>query len=206
MRLHGMMPPSACQSQAEIVKLPRTIRLDPSDTFVFERVAEPGEWAISGSFLFLDAAPESLNAKQRHALRSGFLGVASLGFSTLATVSPATQEEFDAARDMLATAFVEKFGAPSSTEARKAADAELIYAQSLCDHPAGTLIAVQRTFDESGALREQFRTLRPREGDADQDSLHKFARAFTFHEVEEASETMPDEQVDLLALQKTARP
>ncbi|MFX6803743.1 DUF6505 family protein, partial [Acinetobacter baumannii] len=27
------------------MKLLRTIRLDPSDTFVFPRVAEPGEWA-----------------------------------------------------------------------------------------------------------------------------------------------------------------
>ena len=29
------------------VKLLRTIRLDPSDTFVFERAAEPGEWAVT---------------------------------------------------------------------------------------------------------------------------------------------------------------
>ncbi|MEY3552369.1 MAG: hypothetical protein RL735_717, partial [Pseudomonadota bacterium] len=31
------------------MKLPRTLRLDPSDTFVFARAAEPGEWAVSGS-------------------------------------------------------------------------------------------------------------------------------------------------------------
>jgi len=34
------------------MKLIRTIRLDPSDTFVFERAAEPGEWAVSGAFAF----------------------------------------------------------------------------------------------------------------------------------------------------------
>jgi len=34
------------------VKLIRTIRLDPSDTFVFARAAEPGEWAVSGAFVF----------------------------------------------------------------------------------------------------------------------------------------------------------
>jgi len=34
------------------MKLLRAIRLDPSDTFVFERVAEPGEWAVSGAFMF----------------------------------------------------------------------------------------------------------------------------------------------------------
>ena len=35
-----------------MLKFPRTIRLDPSDTFVFERAAEPGEWAVSGAFVF----------------------------------------------------------------------------------------------------------------------------------------------------------
>ena len=34
------------------MKLLRTIRLDPSDTFVFERAAKPGEWAVSGAFVF----------------------------------------------------------------------------------------------------------------------------------------------------------
>ena len=39
-------------ARAAHVKLLRTIRLDPSDTFVFERAAEPGEWAVSGAFVF----------------------------------------------------------------------------------------------------------------------------------------------------------
>ena len=64
------------------VKLPRTIRLDPSDRFVFEPAAEPGEWAVSGAFLHADVDPDSLDGKQRTALRSGFLGVSSFGFST----------------------------------------------------------------------------------------------------------------------------
>ena len=32
------------------MKLLRTIRLDPSDTFIFDPPAEPGEWAVSGAF------------------------------------------------------------------------------------------------------------------------------------------------------------
>ena len=39
------------------VKLLRTIRLDPSDTFVFEKAAEPGEWAVSGAFVFWNTRP-----------------------------------------------------------------------------------------------------------------------------------------------------
>src|SRR5262245_3275662 len=38
--------------RAARVKLLRTIRLDPSDTFVFDKAAEPGEWAVSGGFAF----------------------------------------------------------------------------------------------------------------------------------------------------------
>ena len=32
------------------MKLLRTIRLDPSDTFVYARAAAPGEWAVPGAF------------------------------------------------------------------------------------------------------------------------------------------------------------
>ncbi len=35
-----------------VVNLLRTIRLDASDTFVFDGAAEPGEWAVSGAFVF----------------------------------------------------------------------------------------------------------------------------------------------------------
>ena len=41
------------------MKLLRTIRLDPSDTFVFERAAEPGEWAVSGAFAFWHSDPDA---------------------------------------------------------------------------------------------------------------------------------------------------
>ncbi|MET0220165.1 MAG: DUF6505 family protein, partial [Tardiphaga sp.] len=34
------------------MKLLRTIQLDISDTFVFEQAAAPGEWAVSGAFMF----------------------------------------------------------------------------------------------------------------------------------------------------------
>jgi hypothetical protein len=61
--------------EAKMLKPPRIIRLDPSDTFVFERARDPGEWAVSRAFMFWhcndQAAP---GQKQRVALRSGFLG------------------------------------------------------------------------------------------------------------------------------------
>jgi uncharacterized protein DUF6505 len=186
--------------EADMLKLPRTIRLDPSDTFVFERAAASGEWAVSGAFAFWAQDPATLGQKQRVALRSGFLGIDSLGWSTLAIVTTATEADRQAIVDRLARQLLEKFGAPDLEAARLAAEEEIAFAASLCDHPPQTLLAVQRSV-ENGEIRERFRTLKPHAAAADADRLHAYARAFTFHEVE--GDVEPSEQVDLFGLIKT---
>jgi hypothetical protein len=188
--------------EADMLKLPRTIRLDPSDTFVFERAADPGEWAVSGAFVFWNQDPAELAQKQRVALRSGFLGIESLGWSTLAIVTEATEAERQSVVARLAGQLLAKFGAPDMEAARAAAEEEVAFAASLCDHPEQTLVAVQRSI-EDGEIRERFRTLKPREAAGDGDRLHAHARAFTFHEVEGDDE--PAEEVDLLGLMESER-
>jgi hypothetical protein len=188
--------------EADMLKLPRTIRLDPSDTFVFEQAAVPGEWAVSGTFVFWNQDPATLGQKQRVALRSGFLGIDSLGWSTLAIVTEATEAERQAMVERLAGQLVEKFGAPGLAAARGAAEDEVAFAASLCDHPSQTLLAVQRSV-EDGEIRERFRTLKPREAAAGADRLHAHARAFTFHEVE--GDIGPAEEVDLPGMIGTDR-
>ncbi len=140
------------------MKLPRCMRLDPSDLFVFERAAEPGEWAVSGAFVFAHADTATLSRKARVALRSGFLGVASLGWSTLVEVADGDPEEIAHA---LARHLVTSFGAPDLQTALIAAREEVTFAASLCDLPEGTVIAVHRTPGRDG-LSEQFRTLTAR--------------------------------------------
>ena len=185
-----------------MLKFPRAIRLDPSDTFVFERAAEPGEWAVSGAFVFWNREPETLTQKQRVALRSGFLGIDSLGWSTLAIVTEATEAERQMMIERLAAQLMAKFGAPDINAARLAAGEEIAFAASLCEHPPQTLLAVQRSV-ENGEIRERFRTLKPRQAAVDADRLHAHASAFTFHEVE--GEPEPAEEVDLLGLIRTDR-
>lgn len=172
------------------MKLLRTIRLDPSDTFVFKRAAEPGEWAVSGAFMFWERDPATLDGKARAAFRGGFLGAASLGWSTLVQVVRAREEDRAALVETLARQFAERLGAPGPAEARAAAEQEVAFAASLCDHPPDTLIAVHRTF-EAGEIREAFRTLRPR-------GERKPMRAFSFLDVE--GEDEPGEAVDLARL------
>jgi hypothetical protein len=179
-----------------VLKLPRTIRLDPSDTFVFERAAEPGEWAVTGSFLFWDQDVTGLIGKARAAFRAGFVGVRSLGFSTLVLVTEATMEERQAAVATLARCLHERLGAPSLAAAEAAAAEEIGFAASLCDHPINTILALHRTL-EGGEIRERFRTLARRNPALGSDRLHATARAFEFIETDDEG---PAEEVDLVGM------
>jgi hypothetical protein len=175
------------------MKLLRTIRLDPSDTFVFELAAEPGEWAVSGAFVFWSEDVAQLEGKARSAFRGAFLGIETLGWSTLVQIAEATETDRAAVIDRLARQLVTHFGAPDIAAARTAAEEEVAFAESLCNQPADTLIAVHRTF-EDGEVREAFRTLHPR-GD------RKPMRAFSFLEVE--GEEDPADEVNLVAMAET---
>jgi hypothetical protein len=172
------------------MKLLRTIRLDASDTFVFERAAEPGEWAVSGAFMFSNSDAADLAGRARTAFRAGLLGIDSFGWSTLVQIVEASADDRIAAVERLASQLVAHLGAPSVAAAAAAAEEEIAFASSLCTHPAGTLIAVHR-IKEGGEIREAFRSLRPRDG-------AKPLRAFSFLEVE--GEEEPGETVDLTAL------
>jgi len=171
------------------VKLLRTIRLDGSDAFVFERAATPGEWAVSGAFAFTHLNETELAGKARTAFRSGFLGVETLGWSTLVEVVEASEPEREAAIERLAQQLVERFGAPDLASARAAAAEEIDFSAALSHHPKGMLVAVSRRWQD-GAIREAFRTLTPSLGP-------KPLRAYAFLEVvgEDA-----DEELDLATI------
>jgi hypothetical protein len=180
------------------VKLQRAIRLDASDTFVFDRAANPGEWVVSGAFMFNGRDAGDFTAKEKVAFRSGWLGVESFGWSTLAIVTEITPAEHQAALDALAARIHQVFSAPSLEAAHGAAEEELAFAASLCDHPAQTLLAVQRTF-EDGEIRERFRTISARE-----DFSKGGFKVFAFDASEEPDE--PAEEIDLASLSKGRTP
>jgi hypothetical protein len=96
---------------------------------------------------------------------------------------------------MLAVQLVSGFGAPDLSKARLAAEEEIAFVASLCDHPPGVLVAVTRRL-ENGVIREAFRTLRPRD-----ETAH--TRAFEFLEVI-GEDAAPTEHLDLAGLEKGA--
>lgn len=167
-------------------RLLRTLRLDASDSVVFARAAEPGEWAVPGTFLFWGRVPESLSRKEAVAFRSGFLGIASFGHSTLAVVQNASPTERAEAVEQLAAQLVAQLGAPDLATARPAAEEEITLAESLCaEHGENTVIALHRRF-EGGAIHEQYRRLTRREQTAfNAPHLRGHDRAFQFFESSE---------------------
>lgn len=178
------------------MKLLRTIRLDRSDTFIFENAAEPGEWAVSGAFMFRHRDAATFTGKARTAFRAGFLGLSSFGRSTLAQIVEASMLDRREVVEALAAQLVTRCGAPDLATARGAAEEEVDFAESLCDHNVGVLVAVARSC-EHGEIREAFRTLRPRTGAA----AH---RAFEFFEVV-GDDGVPDEALDLAKLRPGER-
>lgn len=167
--------------------LPRTLRLDPSDSVIFPAAAAPGEWAVPGGFCFWDDTEASLQGKRRQAFRAGFLGLASFGWSTLVEVAEAEDREVVVAA--LAAHILAAYGAPGPAAARAAAEEEIAFAESLCQgHAPGTVLALERSL-ENGEVRERFRTLHRRP--ASLNSLPVFA-------IEEVDE--PVERPDLTKL------
>ena len=174
------------------MKALRTIQLDVSDTFVFEKAAHPGEYAVSGAFAFAHVDPAELTGKARAAFRGGFLGIDTLGWSTLVQVVDMTEAERASAIDLLARRLVERFGAPGLDVACAAAEEEIDFAISLAQHPSGMLVAVSRKI-EAGTIKEAFRSLRAAE--------HKLPGAYAFLQAS-GEEEGASEEVDLVDLVK----
>ena len=140
------------------MKFPRTIRLDPSDVNVFPLAAEPGEWAVPGTSAFAHTEPQSLSRKEQLAFKSGWLGTASFGRSTMVQVVDITAEQYDDVVRLIADHLLSAYGAPDRDAAMTAARDEAAYAAGLCDHPVNTLLAIEREFTDDG-ISERVRAI-----------------------------------------------
>ncbi len=159
-----------------MTRLPRTIQLDRSDESVFDQAAEPGEWAVPGSFEFIDADPDSLSGKRRTAFQHGFLGTGSFGWSTLVMVADAPPAVVQSVTDALARHFLARHGAPSLEAATEVAAREVAFAAGLCAHPVGTLLTIYRQQGPEGVV-EQFATV-TRDAPADDAAGPDFGKPF----------------------------
>ncbi len=145
------------------MKFLRAIRLDDSDTQIYEPVSRPGEWAVPGSFAFLEMDAQALEGKQWQAFKSGFLGTHSFGWTTLVEIAEISDDEYQQVIDRLAAHFMEHYGAPHIAAALPAAGEEAHYAVTICEYPLNTLLAIERHFGEEGIV-ESVKVIKPNAG------------------------------------------
>jgi hypothetical protein len=131
-----------------------------------------------------------MSGKRRQAFRGGFLGLSSLGWSTLVEVAEASPAQRDDALSALAAHIRAAHGAPDEAAARAAAEEEIGFAESLCEHPPGTVLALSRV-EEDGEVKERFRTLHLR------DTPHTGFTTLPVFGIAEVDEEAPVEQPDL---------
>lgn len=139
----------------------RVIRLDDSDLNVFDLAAEPGEWAVPGTFAFSNWSEDELTGKARQAFAHGWLGLSSFGRASVVAVTPITAVEKAALADALAAHFVVAWGAPDLDAARPVAGEEIAHMAALCEgHPENSLIVLERELTGAG-VRDRFRIVPP---------------------------------------------
>ncbi|MFV0294605.1 MAG: DUF6505 family protein [Hyphomicrobiaceae bacterium] len=147
------------------MKLLRAIRFDDSDTRVFERAAEPGEWLVSGAGLFFGIEKAQLKGRLRQAFANGFLGCETLGHATFGTVATADEPVAATIRAQLVKHFMQEFGAPGHAEAESVASDEIAFMMETCAPlEVGALLTVRRTLAADGNIAEEFRVLARRVG------------------------------------------
>jgi hypothetical protein len=130
------------------MKLAKTIQLDVSDNHALERPAAVGEWAIAGTFAFVDGDPAGWSGKQQLAFSTAWLGIASFGHATFVQVAEISPGDYEQAVEALARHLAETYNAPSTEAAEQAARQEIVDMVALCDHPPGTLLAIERALTD----------------------------------------------------------
>ena len=154
------------------MKFARTITLDESDSRIFDRVAKPGEWAISGTFEFSNWNVENLSGKKKQAFSNGWLGLSSFGRATFVGVTSISNPEFHKVIDVLAQKFVDDYSAPSLEVAYPVAKEEADFIVSICDeHSINTLLMVSRELTSKG-IREKFRHIKATDAELEAFAIH----------------------------------
>lgn len=154
------------------MKLARVIRLDESDSLVFEIGAEAGEWAVSGAFAFSNWTEDQITGKAKQAFSNGWLGLESFGRSTFVAVARITEQEIETVVAVLAAHFVEHYGAPDLETASAVARQEVDHMREMCeDQDDNTLMIVERSLEAEG-IREKFRVIPPQDAPLEAFAVH----------------------------------
>lgn len=115
-------------------------------------VANSGEWAVTGAFRYRHRDPASLLGREAAAFRTGWLGLESFAPAIHVEVAPIRPDTLEALARHLAAYLLGAWADATPALAAEMAAEEIGFAMALAEHPAGTVLALQREFGEQGLL------------------------------------------------------
>ena len=142
----------------KIMKLAKIILLDDSDKKIYPQPSKHGEWAITGTFMFSNVDHNYWTKSEQIAFRDGWLGLETLGYSTFVQITSLSKKQKHIIIERIASIIHERFHPPSDQVAVEAATDELNDMIALCEHPIGTLLAINRELNEKD-IQEKVRTV-----------------------------------------------
>jgi hypothetical protein len=133
------------------MRLPRIVRPGNGRLGAFVPAAAPGEWAVTGAFRFAHRDPATIRQRELHVFKHGWLGLESFGSGALVEVADLAEPVHEELGRRLAAYLMTQYGINPGA-AVEAALEELAFASSLCSHPLGTILALDREFNEQGLI------------------------------------------------------
>lgn len=150
----------------------RVIRLDTSDLEVFGAAAEPGEWAVPGSFAFSNWTEADLLGAEKQAFTHGWLGLDSFARASVVAITTITEAERQKITEALAQHFISAWGAPNIDAAWPVAEEEITHMAALCENQAeNTLIVMERSLTDAG-VKDRFRLVPPQGAQLETFAVH----------------------------------
>lgn len=136
-----------------MIRFPRIIRRNTSASRIFNPAAMPGEWAVTGAFRFAHRDPATIQAREIRIFRNGWLGLGSFGSASLVEVADLTEVGYEDIGRRLAAHLMAEYGL-GAAPAIEAAIEELSFAANLCNHQLGTVLALDREFNDQGLIEK----------------------------------------------------
>ena len=134
------------------IRFPRMLQANARDVRRYAPPADAQEWAVTGAFRFEHRDPASLMGREREAFKSSWLGLASFRPGRLVRIDDIAADDLDQLARRLAAHLLDAWQAPDAATAVDVARAEIEFAISLSHHPRGTVLALEREFNDQGMI------------------------------------------------------